>query len=300
MVRLPVKVVLVAALAMLGSVPSASTALAGPGGGGPSVDVYLGPTPGAPALPPRFEGVDPTPATDLDAIDTPPASLVLAKESQAADYEVQVSQYLVMNAGVDTPDDSWQGAQTESAACPDGEQCRSGGVPDKYALPIVGVKQQQATWCVPATVSMILGAMDKWSPNQINLAREMRTTRKGTSLGYVAKPLNKYQDRNRYQWIKAVRSAQDLLARAAVDIYRYRSTYLVAIDVATIGYYPSGWSGSHAVNNYAYYTQSGGGLWLLDPMNPEYSGGQSYFGKHKVTLATAYASNKVNGSGIVW
>ena len=263
----------------------------------PCIDTY---ETGYTCAPPRLQGIDPTPPTDLDAIDVPPASVVLTKEQQTADYELQVAALLSLNATNAVPDDSSQGpASALYTPCAESGDCGSGSAPANYGLSIVGKIQQGKYYCIPATAQMILATMNAPTPSQATLAAEMHTGM-GTHPSYVPKALNRRQGRNHYQWLTDTSSAQNLLSRAVTDIWRYKSTFLIAIDIPTIGYYPAGWTGSHAVNNYAYYTQSGGGLYLLDPINSAYTGGQSYYGKHNVKIGTVYASNKANGWGIVW
>ncbi|HEX8002608.1 MAG TPA: C39 family peptidase [Mycobacteriales bacterium] len=289
---------LVPALAVATFVPLLVAAPAAPAAADETcVDTY---ETGYTCTPPMFEGMDPTPSTDLDAIDVPPTSVVLTKAEQTADYELQVANLLSTQVARPVPSDSENAPSAPLLTpCVSADDCGGGSAPANYSLPIVGKMQQGRYYCVPATAQMILATMGASTPSQATLASEMKTA-KGTNLAYASKPLNRRQSRNYYQWVTDTSSAQHLMSRAVTDIWRYKSTYLVSVNVQSIGYYPAGWTGSHAVNNYAYYTQSGGGLYLFDPMNPAYTGGQSYYGKHNVKLATVYASNKANGWGLVW
>lgn len=263
----------------------------------PCIDTY---ETGYTCAPPRFEGIDPTPSTDLSAIDVPPASVVQTKTEQTADYELQVNTMLTLNATVPVPSDAGEGSQSSlMTPCVDAGDCGGGSAPANYGLPIVGKMQQSKYWCVPASAQMVLATMGVAYPSQATLASEMKTGQ-GTNPAYAVRPLNRRQSRNYYQFLTDTASASHLLSRAVTDIWRYKSTFLLAVNVQSIGYYPAGWTGSHEVNTYAYYTQSGGGIYVFDPMNPAYTGGQSYYGKHNVKIATAYASNKANGWGIVW
>jgi hypothetical protein len=274
---------------------------ASPGAAYADVSCVGGGETGYVCVPPRFVGISPAPETvDANAISVPNASDVLAKEQQTSDYELQSAALLSLNFTSPVPDDTTIGATSGIATpCVDPGDCGSSAAPSSYGLSIQGKQQQNHVWCVPATAQMILATMGASTPSQATLASEMHTGSQGTYLRYVPNSLNRRQSRNPYQVI-TVSSAQNLMSRAITDIYRYKSTYLLGIDVSTIGYYPAGWTGSHAINNYAYYTQSGGGLYVFDPMNPAYTGGQSYYGKHNVKLATAYSSIRTDGGELVW
>ena len=248
-----------------------------------------------------FTGIDPTPSTDTSAIDVPPASVVTSKEEEATDFSTQGASLMATNALAPIPADSGEGGGFAiETHCIDPGDCGSGSAPGNYGLSVTGHMQQKKSWCVPATSETILVSMGATDPGQAALATAMHTTSTGTNLAYVSKPLNNRQSRNYYQWKTDTDSPGQLLGRAMTDIWRLKSTYLIAIDISSIGYYPAGWTGSHVVDNYAYYSQSGGGLYVFDPMNPAYTDGRSYYGKHNVKLATIYASMQNDGWGIVW
>jgi hypothetical protein len=270
-----------------------------------------------PCLPTEFcSGADPTvrvmtgvavaPETpDANLVEVPNASSVATKTQLTHEYNLQVAELLATNLLSTTPtaeaSSADSGMESSAMVTPCVDACGGYSAPSYYKLGVVGHAQERAYWCVPASSQIVLSTMGASTPSQTTLANEMHTTSRGTYMGYAVRPLNRRQSRNPYILKTDTADASHLLSEAVVDTYRYKSSFIMAIDVATIGYFPAGWGGSHAIVDYGYYTQSGGGLYVFDPENQTYFGyNQSYYGRHTVGINKAWAAVKADGNQLVW
>ena len=256
-------------------------------------------------------GVAVAPETpDATLVEVPDANSVATKTELTHEYSLQVAELLAANVLDAAP--SADGASADAASADSGvnsaamvtpcvDACGGYSAPSYYKLGVVGHAQEKEYWCVPASAQIVLSTMGASTPSQTTLANEMHTTSRGTYMGYAVRPLNKRQSRNPYILKTDTSDASSLLSEAVVDTYRYKSSFIMAIDVATIGYFPAGWGGSHAIVDYGYYTQSGGGLYIFDPENQTYFGyHQSYYGRHTVGINKAWAAVKADGNQLVW
>ena len=245
-----------------------------------------------------YNGMGPSNVLPTNSVEIPSATYVANKEVQVAGDTEQLALLTVANETSSVPDESSAGAFTPCVQ----NDCNS--TPGSYALPISGHLQEKDNWCGPATAQMILSSMQVATPTQTVLATEMGTgtdSHTGTLPKDMPPSLNHRQTRNTFVWRMDTSSPADLVARTITDTYRLKSTFQMSIDVASIGYYPAGYSGAHSLDVYGYYTQNNGGLYTWDVEDGRMFGQPtSYAGKHPVTAAKAYGSMKTSKYGIIW
>ena len=144
-------------------------------------------------------------------------------------------------------------------------------------------------------------------PTQHKLANEMSTNStgpeasRGTFIGdRVPSALNRRVSKNYYAVKHDTKDATDLLNRTVTDVGRIGVTYLMRVDVSRTRYFPTGWTGDHAIVTHGYYTSSGGGHRVFDPdRQSDFGASRSFYGYHTLTTADAWRAVAGNNT-LVW
>jgi len=160
-------------------------------------------------------------------------------------------------------------------------------------------KQEQPTWCVPATASNALAAFGL-NVNQSTLAAEMRTTNVaggGTDPRRLVNALNSRQHQFGYVYAVAdsVGGAAGLFNKTVVDIYRYRAPEGLTVELRGVGYYhDSRIHGIHEMEVRGYSNAAGGTLIIFDPLADQRSG------EHNFAASDGFNAMQMSGNGLVW
>ena len=265
---------LVCALLVLGVDPASAGSLSGtPGAAVPTV-VVIGETP----VPPS--------AADLYVV---PAAYEALRIEGAASAEAAIAEDIAVGATQPIP------SNPESVPPPG-----NGGNPSASAQVALATNpQEEPTWCVPASVQVML-TTPKYNlgVSQASLAAEMQTnSTTGTYFPEAVNALNSHEGSFRYFADDSTSSPPDLVARVANDVYNSAAPTALAGQASALPWWQQHhMSGYHAIIGYGYWTQSGGGLYVYDPIE--------YFpGPYKVSASAAYAYIEGQYSGVpnlVW
>ena len=167
----------------------------------------------------------------------------------------------------------------------------SGGVPSYAHTGLAPQYQQRTYWCGPASGDSALSSAGI-SITQSTMATYMKTSTKGTYEGNMPPAMNRYRD-----WYIAdtVSSPSDLMNKDVEDTYYVGLAFVIFTQGSGLPWWQQhNFTGQHAVTVYGYYTGSGGGVYMWDPLN------ESWAGYHTLGLAKTYAAMGGNGYGIVW
>lgn len=219
--------------------------------------------------------------------DPPPnAAEIAVKTQQLAQVSPAVQQLLTLNQGNPVPQ---PGNVPQSSACEDGcGRCSvSCNPPAAMKNSVSGQRQQQSSWCVPAAVATLFTTYSMAGITQSTLASEMNTTSTGTRLSEAPDSLNSRQNYNYYWYQEGFTSGSDILQTVTLDVWNYGSDVVLPGQGWWLPWWQqNGFQGRHAFVLYGYYTQSGGGFYIWDPLY------QPWAGFHTLNKDDAYFINE--------
>lgn len=169
-----------------------------------------------------------------------------------------------------------------------------GRPPSSAQVALAQHPQLEPTWCVPATVQVMLSTPTfNVTVSQASLAAEMHTSPStGTYFPNAVAALNSHEASFRYVADDSTSSAADLVSRVASDVYFSGVPVGMAGQASVLPWWiQRGWSGYHAITGYGYWTQSGGGVLVYDSI-------AQFPGPYRATAGQAYAFIEGNYSGV--
>jgi hypothetical protein len=290
------RVLVVSVLSLIAPLCLQSAAFADPTEDPLSTDVYV--MSGLSEVP-----LDPQAQLDAEAPEVPDATFQAAKLQVAKDTLPDIAAQLADGTGASTV--------SVEDSCPDGVCPAPARPPASFALVVNGQEQQHKFWCVPASAAIIVGSMGSQGTvtTQATFARAMATAGSdtsatgGTAYANISGPLNRRQTRNKYMLKTDDTDVLSLFNDSVVDLYRYRAHVIYTVNVSMTRYYPSKWTGNHAIVNYAYNTANGGSVKVWDPENSTRFGAtRSFYGSHTLSAADAWRAVSTNTGGphIIW
>jgi hypothetical protein len=162
------------------------------------------------------------------------------------------------------------------------------------SISITGQMQQEAAWCVPASVRASLTAFGV-TQYQSSLAPKLGTTSSGTKMSAIAPVLNTYESRNSYVLNSNTSSSAQLLARVKVDTDDYKAPIIAGIQGGDLPLWvANGYTGYHAVALYGYASNN---AWIQydDPIDID-----AMYGRQVTNKSFLFSGLQDEQNYIVW